>query len=126
VAQNDFASQCKSPQFLAWLRSFLSLAVSGNYPAEKYEKFSEHAFRGRRWMWVDPMKDMNAAKMAVDNGWKTNTQVASDMGTDFDENLEEYKREKAAKDKAGFVDAVRPGAPAQTPAKEQDDNEDQK
>jgi capsid protein len=75
-------------------------------------------------MWVDPMKDMNAAKMAVDNGWKTNTQVASDMGTDFDENLEEYKREKAAKSKAGFVEAQRPGAPAQP--KEIEGNEDEK
>jgi capsid protein len=74
-------------------------------------------------MWVDPMKDMNAAKMAVDNGWKTNTQVASDMGTDYDENLEEYKREKAAKDKAGFVEVQRPGAPAQIEPKETDDED---
>jgi lambda family phage portal protein len=124
VQQNDFASQCKTPQFLAWLKSFLSLSVSGNLPISKYDKFSEHAYRGRRWMWVDPMKDMNAAKMAVDNGWKTNTQVASDMGTDFDENLEEYKREKAAKSKAGFVEAQRPGAPAQP--KEIEGNEDEK
>jgi len=126
VAQNDYAGQCKTPQFLAWLRSFLSLAVSGGYPAEKYEKFSEHGFRGRRWMWVDPMKDMKAAGEAVDRGWKTNSQVAADMGTDFDENMEEYKREKAAKGKAGFVEAVRPGAAAQPEAKEDEDDENEK
>lgn len=129
MQQNDYASQCKSKQFLAWLRSFLSLSISGDFPLAKYEKFSEHAFRGRRWMWVDPMKDMNAAKMAVDNGWKTNTQVASDMGTDFDENLEEYAREKDAKDKVGFVESVRHGAPAQAPApttiQEQETDEDE-
>lgn len=99
VAQNDFISQCKTPQFLAWLQSFLSLSVSGNFPASKYDKFSEHEFRGRRWMWVDPMKDMNAAKMAVDNGWKTNTQVAADMGTDYGDNVEEIKREQGMKPK---------------------------
>lgn len=94
VAQNDMISQCKTPQFLAWLQSFLSLAVSGELPKSKLDKFSEHEFRGRRWMWVDPMKDMNAAKMAVDNGWKTNTQVASDMGTDYGDNLAERQREE--------------------------------
>ena len=125
VQQNDFIGQCKTPQFLAWLASFLSLSVSGSLPAEKFDKFADHAFRGRRWMWVDPMKDMNAAKMAVDNGWKTNTQVASDMGTDYDENLEEYKRENVAKDKAGFVEAQRPGAAPQ-PAPKEEDDEDQK
>jgi capsid protein len=77
-----------------WLKSFLGLAVSGNYPAEKFPKFAEHEFRGRRWMWVDPMKDMNAAETAVLRGWKTNAQVAADMGTDFDDNIEELKREK--------------------------------
>ena len=44
-------------------------------------------------MWVDPMKDMKAAEVAVDRGWKTNTQVASDLGTDFDDNVDEIKRE---------------------------------
>jgi lambda family phage portal protein len=94
VLQNDMISQCKARQFLVWLRSFLSLDVSGGLPLAKYEKFSEHEFRGRRWMWVDPMKDMKAAEVAVDRGWKTNTQVASDMGTDFDDNVETLKREK--------------------------------
>jgi len=93
--QNDYIAQNKSPIFLAWLRSFLSYAVSGGLPAAKFDKFSEHEIRGRRWMWVDPMKDMNAAKMAVENGWKTNSQVASDMGTDYGDNVEQIKREQA-------------------------------
>ena len=93
VMQNDMISQCKTPQFLMWLNSFLSLAVSDNLPIIKYEKFAEHEFRGRRWMWVDPVKDMAAAAVAVDHGWKTNTQIASDMGTDFADNVDEIKRE---------------------------------
>jgi capsid protein len=76
-----------------WLESFLSMPISGGFPIEKLDKFSEHEFRGRRWMWVDPMKDMAAAVIARDHGWKTSTQIASDMGTDFDDNVEEIKRE---------------------------------
>jgi len=101
VAQNDFVSQCKTPQFLAWLRSFLSLAVSGGLPLEKYEKFAEHGFRGRRWMWVDPMKDMNAAKMARDHGWKTDSQISEDLGGDYEENQEQVKRDREARQKNG-------------------------
>jgi lambda family phage portal protein len=108
VNQNDMIAQCKTPQFLAWLKSFLSLAVSGDLPAAKFDKFSEHEFRGRRWMWVDPMRDMNAAKMAVENRWKTNGQVASDMGTDYGDNCEEIAREQvqAAGDKRDAVPAL--------------------
>lgn len=105
ILQNQYIAQNKSPIFLMWLRSFLSLSISGNFPAEKFDKFSEHAFRGRRWMWVDPQRDMNAAKMAVDNGWKTNTDVASDLGYDYDENLETIEREKAYRKAHGLSDA---------------------
>ncbi|MBM3887814.1 MAG: phage portal protein [Verrucomicrobia bacterium] len=94
VAQNDMISRCKTPQFLAWLRSFLSLDVSGGLKLVKFDKFVEHEFRGRRWMWVDPMKDMAAAVVAVDRKWKTNAQVAGDMGTDFGDNVEGSRREQ--------------------------------
>ena len=75
-------------------------------------------------MWVDPMKDMKAAEVAVDRGWKTNTQVASDLGTDFDDNMEEYAREKQTKNAAGFTEPVRPGAAAPATAQTEDDDED--
>lgn len=97
VLQNDYIAQCKSRQFLMWLPYFLSSEANKMLPPEKVAKFREHEFRGRRWMWVDPMKDMNAAKMAVDNGWKTNTQVAGDMGTDYTDNIEELNRETLIK-----------------------------
>ena len=93
VNQNDMISQSMTPVYLAWLRSFLEQDISGNLPIEKFDKFSEHEFRGRRWMWVDPMKDVNAAETAVAHGWKTNSQIASDYGGDYDDNVEEIKRE---------------------------------
>jgi lambda family phage portal protein len=94
MQQNRMIDQSKTPVFLIWLRSFLSLSVSGNLPMSKIAKFSEHEYRGRRWMWVDPMRDMAAAVVAVDRKWKTNTAIASDLGTDFDDNVEESRREQ--------------------------------
>lgn len=124
VAQNDMISQCKTPQFVAWLRSFLSLSVSGGLPLEKFDKFSEHGFRGRRWMWVDPMKDMNAAKMARDHGWRTDTQIAEDLGGDLEENFEQIKQEKQSRLKNGVEAPLLNGqqGPA-TPEKKGTDDE---
>jgi lambda family phage portal protein len=126
VAQNDMISQCKTPQFLAWLASFLSYAVSGSMPAAKVEKFAEHTFRGRRWMWVDPMKDMNAAKMARDHGWKTDTQITEDLGGDFEENLESIARETEAREKHGVQAPLLTGqqGPAPEPEPKQDQEDD--
>jgi len=94
--QDDMISQLKSRMFLAWLRAFLESSESGGLPVEKYDKFSEHEFRGRRWLWVDPLKDIKAAETAVKNGWKTNQQISEDYGGDYYDNIEEIKREEAA------------------------------
>lgn len=107
VMQQDFIRQCKSAQFLHWLDSFLELAVSGGLPKSKLEKFSEHEFRGRRWMWVDPQRDMTAAVMARNEGWKTDTDIAADLGYDYDDNLETRVRERESRKKAGIEEPVR-------------------
>jgi lambda family phage portal protein len=93
VLQNDMISQLKARQFLIWLRYFLTFDVSGGLPLTKFDKFSEHTFRGRRWTWVDPMKDMKSNEVMVAHGWKTNTQVAEDLGGDYEENIETIKEE---------------------------------
>ena len=94
VLQDQYIAQCKTPVFRAFMRSFLSLEVSGNLPVAKYDKFVEHEWRGRRWMWVDPSNDMKAAETAVSRGWKTNHQIASDLGSDFGDNCEVLKIEQ--------------------------------
>ena len=96
MLQADMISQDKSRVFVLWLRSFLSLSISGDYPIEKYDKFCEHEYRGRRWMWVDPMRDMASAVIARDHGWKTDSQITSDMGGDFGDNIGVIKQETEA------------------------------
>lgn len=90
--QDDYILQCKSPVFLAWLWSFLQLRISGEFPLAKYNKFAEHVFRGRRWEWVDPLKDMRANETAVKHGWKTDSEIAAELSNDYDRNIEEVKR----------------------------------
>ena len=102
VEQNDFIAQSKNIQYRLWVKSFLEFSISGSLPMAKYEKFIEHEFKGRRWMWIDPVRDVKAAEIAVDRGWKTNTDVAADMDEDYGNNLEVIERENA--DKAGEND----------------------
>lgn len=103
MLQADFIDQVCTPIFHAWLGSFLRLSLSGQYGLADYERLEEHEFRGRRWGWVDPLKDVNAAAVAVSHGWKTDAQVAADYGCDIDDNLEEAARVAELRKRYGLV-----------------------
>ena len=106
ILQAQFIEQVASPLFQAWLASFLRLSASNPYIVADYERLAEHEFRGRTWEWVDPMKDVKAAALAVAHGWKTDAQIAADYGTDIDENIAEAARIKPLKDAAGLLTAT--------------------
>jgi capsid protein len=62
------------------------------------------------------MKDIAASEVCVKHGWKTNTQVAADLGTDYEDNLEGLRREQQKS--AGVIEA-----PLATPQMNGDDKE---
>lgn len=87
------------PLFRIWLASFLTLRASGSYMISDLERLTPHQFIGRRWTWVDPMKDIQATVLAIKNGLVTHSKAAAEYGTDTDDNLEENARvDKAFKD----------------------------
>ena len=106
ILQAQFIEQVASPVFRAWLASFLRFTASNPYIGADYERLAEHEFRGRTWEWVDPMKDVNAAAVAVAHGWKTDAQIAADYGTDIDENIAEAERINPRKTAAGLLTAT--------------------
>lgn len=95
--QDRYISQCKSPVFLAFMRSLLVQEISGGFMITKFFKFREHAFRGKRWGWVDPMRDMRANELARQHGWKSDSQISEDLGGDFGDTVEEIKRDDEIK-----------------------------
>lgn len=125
ILQAQFIEQVASPAFRAWLASFLRLAASTPYIPEDYGRLSEHEFRGRTWDWVDPMKDVNAAAVAVAHGWKTDAQIAADYGTDIDENIAEAARLRPSKESAGLLTAAQKAEGGDSAAAEKE-NEDGK
>ena len=116
------------PLFEAWLSSFLSLRSSGRYMPQDFARLVSHQFRGRRWDWVDPLKDVNASVVAVAHGWKTDAEIAADYGGDIDDNIAEAQRVKAAKESAGLLTTDKASPSGDTfdraPTNEEEDNND--
>jgi hypothetical protein len=63
--------------------SYTGLKFDLGLPFEKKWKFDVPEFQGRRWSWVDPKKDMEAAILAVRSGQTSLRKIASDSGQDI-------------------------------------------
>lgn len=77
-----------------WIESALMMNAirlpSGTaLPASKLEKFREHMWQGRRWAWVDPLKDIQASVMAMDNLLASPQQIAAQAGRDIEDVLDD-------------------------------------
>lgn len=82
------------PVYREWLTMFLTSGVS-NLPMSKIDKFNSPMFYGRRWKWVDPVKDISAMKMEVDLRIKSRTQICNENGVDFNDIVDELAQEEA-------------------------------
>jgi lambda family phage portal protein len=81
--------------FDAWLpAAILSGAV--NLPMSKLKLLNKPVFKGRRWPWVDPEKDIRAAQLAVDAGFTSRGEIIaeSDGDYDFEDLVNVLKEEK--------------------------------
>jgi capsid protein len=55
------------------------------------------------WDWVDPLKDQEAQKMAVRNGFKSRSEVVSEYGYDAEEIDEEIKKDNTRADEMNII-----------------------
>lgn len=73
------------PIFSKWLMVELLAARLGSLPFSKLWKFDAPQFTGRRWAWVDPMKDVQASILAINAGLASQRGViAEGAGDVFD------------------------------------------
>jgi len=110
VLQDWFISTLVEPIYQEWLASALlrgdiTFDISGKaLPADKLPKFSGASrFQGRRWRWVDPAKELAAAKEGVALGIISRTRLAAEQGDDIDDIFDELTQEKTAMDAAGLL-----------------------
>lgn len=99
--QTLWINKWEAPIFLKWLQVSLMLGTIKNpltgqsLPLSRIDKFSPHKFRPRRWPWVDPQKDVEAATTAINNRLKSRTEVVEENSQNtFAEVIQEQSEEQ--------------------------------
>tara|TARA_R110000772_G_scaffold23646_1_gene63132 strand:+ start:4308 stop:5762 length:1455 start_codon:yes stop_codon:yes gene_type:complete len=112
VIQNWFIACFLERVYNNWLTYALlkgAIVQDGNkkLPASKREKFMAHEFLGRRWPWVDPLKDTNANIAALGAGLAMPSNILAQQGLDQDEVLDDISRfQQAAKEKGVILSST--------------------
>ncbi len=83
-----------APLYSEWLDAALTVGAL-NLPLGKRAKFDSALWQGRRWQWVDPMKDLQAAELAIRNGLTTRGRIIREQGLDPEEVWRELEAENA-------------------------------
>lgn len=96
--------------FDAWL----PVAMSGgaiNLPMSKIQQFNKPMFKGRKWPWVDPLKDVQAKLMEAAGGLTTLDAIIdqSDSDMDLEQTFEQMAYEEKLK-KSRQLEFVNPMA----------------
>jgi len=96
------------PVFREWLSSAMDFGGIP-IPSSKYGKFVDNAnFRGRGWNWVDPMKEIQASVVGLQNGILSMQDVASNYGRDVEETFNQIARDKEMAEQLGLKLAFEP------------------
>jgi lambda family phage portal protein len=100
-----------APTYSEWLPRAI---VSGglNLPFDKLAKFDAAVWQGRRWDWVDPLKDVSANVTAAQNGLKSYSQIIRESGRDPNEVWAELEADRKRLGAMGMALDAKPGAPA--------------
>lgn len=121
--QNWLIESLVLPVFGDWLASALmrgeiTFELSGKaLPTDRFQKFyNVSRFQGRRWAWVDPLKEAQAAGELVNLGLASRTELAAAQGREFDDVIDELAAETVAMKAAGLSTAPKAPKPAAEPA----------
>jgi len=93
VQQNWFADSFLRVIYDDWLtealkRGAITMPMGSALPAAKQAKWAVHQWQGRRWQWVDPMKDIEAARLAIKTGIASPQMIAAQNGVDIEDVLQ--------------------------------------
>lgn len=95
--QDYVIEQFLVPVYEQWFAlSYLkgAITINGKRLSKPVDEYLKYKFKGRRWSWVDPAKDMSAAETSIRIGIKSRRMVIEETSTEdpdeiFDEIMEE-------------------------------------
>lgn len=105
--QKWFGESWLEPIFTEWLRlalanGALTLPNGSPLPLAKIGKFMAHSWQFRGWKWVDPVKDIEAARAELELNITSHSRLSNEAGRDFEETLAEKRRDKATAERYGI------------------------
>lgn len=100
ILQVWFAEDFEEIVFEEALLMFLTTGEV-NLPLAKFDKFNQPVFKARRWAWVDPLKDITAAEMAIALRLTSRRREADQAGADIEDILAENRDDEALAKKLG-------------------------
>jgi lambda family phage portal protein len=114
------------PVFNEWIRYQLlagNIKVKGKpLPAEKLSSYKAASWQPRRWQWIDPRADVDAAVSSIRAGLTSPSQVIREQGRDPEQVFTELAQDMEAMKAAGIPPDVITlffmGVPPPPPAKE--------
>ena len=69
----------------ALISSAIKTTAGGALPSTKFDKFNAAVWQGRRWQWVDPLKDADANIALINNGLRSRSDVIAERGDDIED-----------------------------------------
>lgn len=114
----DWVSRPLYRRWLEWaIRSGRITRANGQpLPVDRLDALAYASFQGRRWPWVDPVKDLNAQKIAVELRTKSISEIIRESGRDPEEVWEELADDLATLERLGLSPTViLPEPPAPEP-----------
>ena len=102
LTQSFDINSAEIPIFEAWLEmALMSGAIP--LPLTKFEKFNQPQFQGRRWPWVDPLKDAKGDAARLEMFATSEFRITNENGQDFEEIVEERALARILIEEAGFT-----------------------
>jgi len=99
----------------ALLSGALTTPTGAKLAAQHIDRFRAHTFTGRRWQWVDPLKDITAHEKAHTLKVRSRSSIIREMGDDPSDVFREIAEENALMQSMG----IDPQSPQEQPLQEQ-------
>jgi lambda family phage portal protein len=110
IIQAWFIDSFEVPVFNRWLKMALLSGKIDGLGIGDYERLCHAEFSGRTWSWVDPAKDIQAAREEIELGINSRQAICRDRGKDFAKIVVENEEDVAALEKAGLPTSTLPVA----------------
>jgi lambda family phage portal protein len=105
VLQQVLIEQLCDPLYSQWL-NWVMLKGVVSVPASAVNELRNVQWLGRRWAWVDPMKDSMATVTRLKSFTQSFTQAAREQGRDSTDLFKEIARDMETMKEAGIPDAL--------------------